>query len=96
MKHFIRSAFFIVTMGRIAAEDKSCRKLKGISTFSFCPPCWEQHNLSNSFFINRKLTAKGHCHRLYPEKANGFKPLKPDGAYWDDVTWKGLSQESGK
>jgi hypothetical protein len=92
---FVFLCFFTITMGRVAAEQKSCRKLKGILEFDFCLPCWEQQHLSNSFFINRNLTANGRCHRLYPEKADGFDPLKPDGGYWDDVSWKCHSRANG-
>ena len=83
-----------IAMGRAngpPAEAKSCRKLKFLSEFSFCPPCWEQHNMSDSFYRNRNISSKGCCHRLYPEKVEGWKPIISDGPYWKDSNWKGLS-----
>jgi hypothetical protein len=78
------------------AEANSCRKIKFVSQFSFCPPCWEQHNMSDSFYRNRNLSTKGCCHRLYPEKAEGWKPILADGPYWEDHDWKGLSNTNRK
>jgi hypothetical protein len=93
--------FLIVSLAMAAkncppAEANSCRKIKFLSEFSFCPPCWEQHNKSYSYYRNRNLLTKGCCHRLYPEKVKGWKPIVLDGPYWKDHNWKGLNSINGK
>jgi hypothetical protein len=95
---FFISAVISLTMNRNKppAEANSCRKIKFLTQFSFCPPCWEQHNRSASFYRNRNLLAKGSCHRLYPEKTEGWKPILADGPYWDDRNWKGLTTNTNR
>jgi hypothetical protein len=77
------------------AEANSCQKIKFVLEFSFCPPCWEQHSMSDSFYRSRNLLTKGCCHRLYLEKAKGWKPILADGPYWDNHDWKGLTNMEG-
>jgi hypothetical protein len=87
---------FAMKGNRPPAEANSYQNIKFLSEFSFCSPCWEQHNKPNSFFRKRNLSTKGCCCRLNPEKAKGWKPILADRPYWKDHNWKGLTSINGK
>jgi hypothetical protein len=49
-----------------------------------CLSCFEIDQRGRIFFKARERLTTGVCHRLYPNKADGWEPCEPDAFYWQE------------